>query len=78
MCTLQFLGNTSCSKIPELNQIVGAKCLDDGLFYRAKIVEKVDEKNYNTVFIDFGFEECVNITDIVPLPIQLKQVKFIS
>lgn len=68
------LGNNSDCKPPELNQIVGAKSSADGFFYRAKVVEKINEKNYNLVFIDFGFEENVNISDIVPLPIQHQQV----
>lgn len=71
-----FTGNTSESKPLELNQIVGAKSSTDGCFYRAKIIEKVDEKTYDTEFIDFGFEENVNVSNIVPLPIQLQQVKY--
>ncbi|XP_060870995.1 uncharacterized protein LOC132945306 isoform X4 [Metopolophium dirhodum] len=66
--------NTSKSKSPELNEIVGAKSSVDGYFYRAKIVEKTDENTYETIFIDYGFEESVNIANIVPLPIQLQQV----
>ncbi|VVC36208.1 Hypothetical protein CINCED_3A022077 [Cinara cedri] len=69
------LGNFSESKPLELNQIVGAKSCVDGRFYRGRIIEKTDEKNYDIVFIDFGFEECVHITDIVPLTIQLQQVE---
>ncbi|XP_022162076.1 uncharacterized protein LOC111027893 isoform X7 [Myzus persicae] len=69
-----ILGNTSESKSPELNEIVGAQSSVDGRFYRAKIIEKIDEKTYETIFIDFGFEESVNVANIVPLPIQLQQV----
>lgn len=69
------IGNTSESKSPELNEIVGAQSSVDGRFYRAKIIEKIDEKTYETIFIDFGFEESVNVANIVPLPIQLQQVK---
>jgi len=69
-----FIENTSKNKSPELNEIVGAKSSVDGYFYRAKIVGKTDENTYETVFIDYGFEESVNITDIVPLSIQLQQV----
>lgn len=68
------VGNNSESKPPVLNQIVGAKSSADGYFYRAQITEITDEKNYKIVFIDFGFEENVNIADIVELPIQLQQV----
>ncbi|KAL4112570.1 hypothetical protein QTP88_016325 [Uroleucon formosanum] len=66
--------NTLESKSPELNEIVGAKSSADGYFYRAKIVEKTDENTYGTIFIDFGFEESVNIANIVPLSKQLQQV----
>jgi len=69
------IGNTSERKSPELNEIVGAKSSVDGRFYRAKIVEKTDEKTYETIFIDFGFEESVDVANIVPLPIQLQQVR---
>lgn len=69
-------GNISESKPLELDEIVGAKSSDDGCFYRGRIIEKTDDKNYGVLFIDFGFEACVNITDIVPLPIQLQQVKY--
>jgi len=72
-----FIDNTLESKSPELNEIVGAKSSVDGYFYRAKIVEKTDENTYGTIFIDFGFEESVNIANIVPLPIQLQQVSLI-
>lgn len=75
---ISSIENTSESKSPELNVIVGAKSSVDGYFYRAKIVEKIDEKNYEIIFIDFGFEETVNVTNIVTLPIQLQQVKFSS
>lgn len=70
-----FIENTTESKSPELNEIVGAKSSVDGYFYRAKIVEKTDKNTYETVFIDYGFEESVNIANIVPLPIHLQQVK---
>ncbi|XP_050543343.1 uncharacterized protein LOC126906674 isoform X2 [Daktulosphaira vitifoliae] len=69
------LGNTSDSKPPNLLEIFGAKSVADGCFYRARITSKIDEKNYNIVFIDYGYEECVNLSDIVPLPIELQQVK---
>ena len=69
------IGNTSMSKSPELDEIVGAKSSADGCFYRAKIVDKTDEETYEIIFIDFGFEETVNVANIVPLPIQLQQVK---
>lgn len=59
-----------------MNQIVGARSSIDGYFYRAKIIKKTDEKNYDLIFIDFGSEENVNVADIVSLPIQLQQVKF--
>lgn len=71
-----FIGNTIESQLPELNQIVGAKSSTDGFFYRTRVIEKIDDKNYNVIFIDFGFEDSVNVSDIVPLPIQLQQVKF--
>lgn len=71
-------GNSTETKPPELNQIVGAKSSFDELFYRARVVKKIDENNYNTLFIDFGFEESVNVTDIVPLPKQLEQVGFVN
>lgn len=63
------------SKFLELNQVVGAKSSSDGSFYRAKVIEKTDENNCNIMFIDFGFEENVNISDIVLLPIELQQVE---
>lgn len=71
-----FLENNSENKLPVLNEIVGAKSSVDGYFYRARITEIISENNYDVVFIDFGFEESVNITDIVPLSIQLQQVIF--
>lgn len=70
-----IIGKGYNNKSPELNEIVGAKSSADGCFYRAKIVEKTDDKTYETIFIDFGFEESVNVSNIVPLPIQLQQVK---
>lgn len=66
---------TSDSKLLELNQIVSVKYSVDGYFYRARIIKKTDENNYDVVFIDSGWENNVNVTDIVPLPIQLQQVK---
>lgn len=75
MC-IYTIGNNSKNKSPVLNEIVGAKSSADGYFYRARISKITDEKNYDLMFIDFGFKENVNITDIVPLPIQLQQVKF--
>lgn len=62
--------------MPVLNEIVGAKSSADGYFYRARITEIAGENKYDVVFIDFGFEESVNITDIVPLSVQLQQVNF--
>lgn len=70
------LENNSENKRPVLNEIVGVKSSADGNFYRARITEITGENNYDVVFIDFGFEESVNITDIVPLSIQLQQVTF--
>lgn len=58
-----------------MNQIVSVKYSADGYYYRAKIIKKTDENNYDVVFIDYGLENNVNITDIVPLSIQLQQVK---
>ncbi|XP_050420950.1 uncharacterized protein LOC126833572 isoform X2 [Adelges cooleyi] len=68
------LGNTSDSKPPDLLEIVGAKSISDGCFYRAKVTGKINEKNYNIVFVDFGYEECVNVADIVLLPVELQQL----
>jgi len=59
-----------------LNQIVGTRSLVDGHFYRGKIIKKTDENNYDIEFIDFGFDENVNVANIVPLPIHFQQVKF--
>lgn len=71
-----MLGNTTKSTSPEPNEIVGVKYSAYGCFYRAKVTEKTDENTYAVLFIDFGFEEIVNITDIVTLPEQLQQVQF--
>jgi len=57
----------------ELNEVIGAK-YTDGQYYRAKVVEKIDENNYELVFIDYGFEETVNTANMVSLSLQLKQV----
>ncbi|XP_026816248.1 uncharacterized protein LOC113555865 isoform X3 [Rhopalosiphum maidis] len=70
-CTL---GKVYKNKSPELNEIVGAKSSVDGCYYRAKIIDKTDEKTYEMIFIDFGFEESVNVANIVALPIHLQQV----
>lgn len=70
------IGSTTKNKFLELNQIVAAKYLADGCFYRAKVIDKIDDNNYNAIFIDFGFEDNVYIADIILLPIELQQVKF--
>uniref|UniRef100_A0A2H8TG30 Tudor domain-containing protein 1 n=1 Tax=Melanaphis sacchari TaxID=742174 RepID=A0A2H8TG30_9HEMI len=67
-------GKAYINKSPELNEIVGAKSSVDGSFYRAKIIHTINEKMYGVIFIDFGFEESVNVANIVPLPIHLQQV----
>lgn len=69
------IGKAYKNKSPELNEIVGAKSSVDGCYYRAKIIDKTDEKTYEMIFIDFGFEESVNVANIVELPIHLQQVK---
>ncbi|XP_050056969.1 uncharacterized protein LOC114132611 isoform X5 [Aphis gossypii] len=71
-CTQQ--GKAYESKSPKLNEIVGAQSSVDGCFYRAKIIDVTDENTYEMNFIDFGFDESVNVANIVPLPIHLQQV----
>jgi len=55
---------------------VGTRSLVDGYFYRGKILEKIDDNNYYVKLIDYGFNENVNVVNIVSLPIHLQQVKF--
>lgn len=57
---------------------MGVKSSADGYFYRAQITEITGDNNYDVVFIDFGFEENVNVTDIVPLSIELQKVNLIK
>lgn len=46
----------------------------DGVFYRAKIIKKINDISYNVQFIDYGIEENVNLSDIVSLSPKIKQV----
>lgn len=57
-----------------MNDIIGAKSIADGLFYRAKVIKKVNDVSYNVQFIDYGIEENVNLSEIVSLSDELKQV----
>lgn len=59
--------------MPKLNDIIGAKSID-GLFYRAKVIKKINDVSYNVQFIDYGIEENVNLFDIVSLSTELIQV----
>lgn len=68
-----FLENP-IGKLPKLNEIIGAKSITDGCFYRAKVMKKINEASYDVQFIDYGIEENVSLSKIVPLSAELKQV----
>jgi len=54
--------------------MIGAKSIADGVFYRAKVIKKINDVSYNVQFVDYGIEENVNLSDIVFLSSELKQV----
>lgn len=60
--------------MPKLNDIVGAKFKIDKLFYRAKILKKIDVINYRVQFIDYGNEEMVKLSNMVSLPNKFLEV----
>lgn len=69
-----FILVTPIGKLPKLNDIIGAKSISDGLFYRAKVIKKISDVSYNVQFIDCGIEENVNLSNIVSLSTELIQV----
>lgn len=62
-------------KLPKLNDIIGVKSLTDDCFYRAKVIKKINEDSYDVQFIDYGIQENVSLSEIVPLSSELKQVR---
>lgn len=71
-----FSLETPIGKLPKLNDIIGAKSITDGLFYRAQVVKKINDVSYNVQFIDYGIEENVHLSDIVSLSTELKKVSY--
>jgi len=65
---------TPIGRLPKLNEMIGAKSLTDGVFYRAKVIKKINDVSYNVKFVDYGIEENVNLSDIVFLSSELKRV----
>lgn len=60
--------------MPRINDVVGAKFKIDKLFYRAKILKKIDVIRYRVQFIDYGNEENVTLSNMVSLPTQFIEV----
>lgn len=63
--------------MPKLNEVVGAKYKIDKLFYRAKILKKIDVITYRVQFIDYGNEETVSLSNMVSLPTKFIEVSLI-
>lgn len=71
---MKFFIEVPIGKLPKLNDIIGAKSISDGYFYRAKVIKKINEVSYIVQFIDYGNEEIVNLSNIVPLSAEFKEV----
>lgn len=71
-----FFVETPICKLPKLNDIIGAKSITDGIFYRAKLVKKLSDVSYIVHFIDYGIEEKVNLSNIVSLSTKFKEVSY--
>lgn len=61
---------------PQLNQIVGAKCGTNRLYYRARILKKISQFKYNVHFIDYGHQEHVYSSNMVSLPSKFVEVGY--
>lgn len=57
----------------EVGDIV--KAMYENVKSRAKILKKINEKQYYVSFLDFGNEEVVSVDHIFELPDDLKEVK---
>jgi hypothetical protein len=58
---------------PEIDDICGAKYTEDGLYYRARILDNNSAKEHLVRFIDYG--NTATATEFVKLPEKLKNIK---
>ena len=52
------------SELPELGQLCCAKFSEDGMWYRARVVEFLTQTSFRVHFVDYGNEEVVSVANV--------------
>ena len=52
------------SELPELGQLCCAKFSEDGMWYRARVVEFLIQTSFRVHFVDYGNEEVVSVANV--------------